>query len=225
MSEQTTTSQTSACAIRCGSMVGAVTVAASSPAIARALPGNERSGRFSRRRGGLSGNRPYENGSISRRRRSRHLRVLSDTYRLPEEWRRPCDPLHHFGWREDSWARKRSTSISPGHRGDSGGRIGWGEHHHYFFEGTEAVPPAYDHLLIQEWMPALSCGPTPERRNYGCRYWLRQRRQRRMSAFPSTFTGLTFWPSVEAPGHSSDSASTMCRSRWPAPMVTPDRST
>ena len=87
-------------------------------------------------------------------------------------------------------------------RGD--GAVGWGEHHHYFFEGTEELfRSAYDHLLIQHWMPALSCGV--DRLNagiavadIGCGNGASTVRMAR--AFPdSSFTGFDFHaPSVEA---------------------------
>ena len=37
------------------------------------------------------------------------------------------------------------------------GALGWGDHHPYLFEGTqELFRPAYDHQLVQQWLPQRS---------------------------------------------------------------------
>ena len=39
------------------------------------------------------------------------------------------------------------------------GAFGWGEHHPYLFEGTQEIfRPAYDHQLVQHWLPQRSTG-------------------------------------------------------------------
>ena len=39
------------------------------------------------------------------------------------------------------------------------GALGWGEHHPYLFEGTqELFRPAYDHQLVQHWLPQRANG-------------------------------------------------------------------
>ena len=93
----------------------------------------------------------------------------SDTYRLPEAVAAAlADPASPF-WMAGGLLGTQALYLDLDQaieaiRGD--GAVGWGEHHHYFFEGTEELfRPAYDHLLIQEWMPALSCGT--ERLNAG----------------------------------------------------------
>jgi SAM-dependent methyltransferase len=44
-------------------------------------------------------------------------------------------------------------------KGDGG--FGWGEHHPYLFEGTQEIfRPAYDHQLVQHWLPQRSQGTT-----------------------------------------------------------------
>ena len=43
----------------------------------------------------------------------------------------------------------------------SDGAFGWGEHHRYLFEGTQEIfRPAYDHQLVQHWLPQRSQGTT-----------------------------------------------------------------
>ena len=39
------------------------------------------------------------------------------------------------------------------------GALGWGDHHPYLFEGTqELFRPAYDHQLVQQWLPQRAQG-------------------------------------------------------------------
>ncbi len=131
----------------------------------------------------------------------------SDTYRLPSAVATAlADPGSPF-WMAGGLVGTQALYLDLDQgiealRGD--GAVGWGEHHHYFFEGTEELfRPAYDHLLIQHWMPALSCGV--DRLNagiavadIGCGNGASTVRMAR--AFPdSSFTGLDFHaPSVEA---------------------------
>ena len=131
----------------------------------------------------------------------------SDTYRLPSAVATAlADPGSPF-WMAGGLVGTQALYLDLDQgiealRGD--GAVGWGEHHHYFFEGTEELfRPAYDHLLIQHWMPALSCGV--DRLNagiavadIGCGNGSSTVRMAR--AFPdSSFTGFDFpAPSVEA---------------------------
>ncbi|MEL0040319.1 MAG: methyltransferase domain-containing protein, partial [Ilumatobacter sp.] len=131
----------------------------------------------------------------------------SDTYRLPSAVATAlADPASPF-WMAGGLVGTQALYLDLDQgiealRGD--GAVGWGEHHHYFFEGTEELfRPAYDHLLIQHWMPALSCGV--DRLNagiavadIGCGNGASTVRMAR--AFPdSSFTGFDFHaPSVEA---------------------------
>lgn len=131
----------------------------------------------------------------------------SDTYRLPEAVAAAlADPASPF-WMAGGLVGTQALYLDLDQaieaiRGD--GAVGWGEHHHYFFEGTEELfRPAYDHLLIQEWMPALSCGTDRLKAgimvaDIGCGNGASTVRMAR--AFPeSTFTGFDFHaPSVEA---------------------------
>ena len=87
-------------------------------------------------------------------------------------------------------------------QGDGG--LGWGDHHECLFTGTaEFFRPAYEHHLVQEWIPALSGGT--ERvgggitvADVGCGGGVST--SRLAGAFPaSTFVGFDYHsPSVEA---------------------------
>ena len=131
----------------------------------------------------------------------------SDTYRLPSAVATAlADPASPF-WMAGGLVGTQALYIDLDQgiealRGD--GAVGWGEHHHYFFEGTEELfRPAYDHLLIQHWMPALSCGVDRLKAgiavaDIGCGNGASTVRM--ACAFPdSSFTGFDFHaPSVEA---------------------------
>lgn len=131
----------------------------------------------------------------------------SDTYRLPDAAATALgDPASPF-WMAGGLVGMQALYLDLDQgiealRGD--GAVGWGEHHHYFFEGTEELfRPAYDHLLIQQWMPALSGGVDRLHAgiavaDVGCGSGASTVRMAR--AFPeSSFTGFDFHaPSVEA---------------------------
>ena len=131
----------------------------------------------------------------------------SDTYRLPSAVASAlADPASPF-WMAGGLVGTQALYLDLDQGIDAlqgNGAVGWGEHHHYFFEGTEELfRPAYDHLLIQHWMPAMSCGV--DRLNagiavadIGCGNGASTVRMAR--AFPdSSFTGFDFHPpSVEA---------------------------
>jgi len=131
----------------------------------------------------------------------------SDTYRLPPAVATAlADPGSPF-WMAGGLVGMQALYLDLDRGIDamrSDGALGWGEHHHYFFEGTEELfRPAYDHFLIQQWMPAMSSGIDPLNAgiavaDIGCGNGASTIRMAR--AFPeSSFTGFDFHtPSVEA---------------------------
>ena len=100
------------------------------------------------------------------------------------------------------------------------GALGWGEHHPYLFEGTqELFRPAYDHQLVQHWLPQpqngiadLETGITVA--DIGCGTGYSTITLAR--AFPdSTFIGFDLHqPSIDEARHNaSEQASLMCHSK------------
>ena len=84
------------------------------------------------------------------------------------------------------------------------GALGWGEHHECLFSGTaEFFRPAYEHHLVQEWLPALARGKGPLEAgiavaDVGCGGGISTAQM--AAAFPqSSFTGFDYHPpSVDA---------------------------
>ena len=149
-----------------GSMVGAVTVACiiagHRTRLYEAMSGRARS---QLTRCAAAGTNPRLTREWLDQQASAGLMVYdstSDTYRLPDAAATALgDPASPF-WMAGGLVGMQALYLDLDQgiealQGD--GAVGWGEHHHYFFEGTEELfRPAYDHLLIQQWMPALSCG-------------------------------------------------------------------
>ncbi len=85
-----------------------------------------------------------------------------DTYALSPEAALALADENSPVWLAGGLAATRSMfididKVEAAYRGD--GAMGWGEHHECLFQGTaEFFRPAYEHLLVQQWLPALSGG-------------------------------------------------------------------
>jgi 2-polyprenyl-3-methyl-5-hydroxy-6-metoxy-1,4-benzoquinol methylase len=85
-----------------------------------------------------------------------------DTYALSPEAALALAEKHSPVWLAGGLPFIRSMfidvdKVETAFRGD--GAMGWGEHHECLFNGTsEFFRPAYEHNLVQQWLPALSGG-------------------------------------------------------------------
>ncbi len=85
-----------------------------------------------------------------------------DTYSLGPEAALALAVENSPVWLAGGLAATRSTfidvdKVETAFRGN--GAMGWGEHHECLFHGSsEFFRPAYEHLLVQQWLPALTGG-------------------------------------------------------------------